>query len=120
MPNPTCELCGNELEEGEDVSAVSVEKITRPSFRWNEGRIDLDSYHPKDIVFFHLPCWREQQEAVTDLKETLEKQIERAEKDLKNDPEFDENLQGWKEGLEDVLNELENIPTPFAGAGEGE
>lgn len=120
MPNPSCELCGNKIEEGEGVNAVTVEKVKRPRFRWHEGRIDLDSYHPEDIVFFHLPCWRDHQDAVIDLKETLEKQIERAENDLENDPEFRPNLQGWKEGLEDVVTELEKIPTLYPSNGENQ
>jgi len=55
---------------------------------------------------------------VKDLKQDLEKQIERAEADLDNDPEFSENLEGWKEGLEDVVDELEKIPTHHSEDGE--
>jgi len=33
VPNPECEYCGEEIEGSEEVSAVSVEKISGPRFR---------------------------------------------------------------------------------------
>lgn len=58
MRKPTCEKCGEKIEEHQ---GVNITKYHDPTYDYIEmrGQVELGAFKINKVIFYHTECWEE-------------------------------------------------------------